>query len=150
MSSISFEVLGVEEARQFFEHASLELRQTVHTKLEQVCAEIAEYARSIAPVKSGEYRDSIGYRSEGEMRFTIFAGAKHAAVVEFGSAPHFILPRTARVLRFEVDGEIVFAKYVMHPGTAPQFIIHRAKKENMEKIVQAVRDGVREALRGGK
>jgi hypothetical protein len=78
----------------------------------------------------------------------IGAGTEYAATIEFGSSPHFILPRFAKVLKFDVGGETVFAKYVQHPGTAPQLIIHRAKMENYDKIVQAVRDGVAESLQG--
>jgi hypothetical protein len=145
---ISISVTGADEAADFFSRASAELRTAVHTSLERVCQEIADYARSIAPKRTGHYADSIFYRAEGECRFIIGAGAEYAAVIEFGSMPHFIIPRTARVLRFEVDGETVFAKWVHHPGTAPQMIIHRAKIDNYEKIVQAVRDGIREAMKG--
>jgi hypothetical protein len=143
---ISIEVSGADEAADFFANASAELRTAIHTNLDQVCQEIADYARSIAPKRTGHYSETIYYMAQGECRFIIGASAAYAAVIEFGSMPHFILPRTAKVLRFEVDGETVFAKYVHHPGTAPQLIMHTAKKDNYEKIVQAVRDGVREAL----
>jgi len=148
--SISFEVLGIEEATQYFENASAELQNTVHVKLEQICQIIADYAREIAPKRTGNYASSIYYEATGDMQFKIGAGATYAAVIEFGSAAHFIIPRSAKALRFEVDGDTVFAKYVMHPGTAPQFILHTAKTANMDKIVQAVRDGVREALGRGE
>jgi hypothetical protein len=88
--------------------------------------------------------------TQGECRFIIGASAAYAAIIEFGSMPHFILPRNVKALRFEVDGEEVFAKWVHHPGTAPQLIMHTAKKDNYEKIIQAVRDGVREALKEGR
>ena len=144
---ISISVTGADEAAEFFSEASAELRMSVHTSLERVCQEIADYARSISPKRTGHYAESIFYRTEGECKFVIGAGAEHAAVIEFGSMPHFILPRNVRALRFEVDGETVFAKWVHHPGTVPQLIMHRAKKDNYEKIVQAVRDGIREALK---
>lgn len=144
---ISIDVTGADEAAEFFSEASAELRMSVHTSLERVCQEIADYARGIAPKRTGHYAESIFYRAEGECRFVIGAGAEYAAVIEFGSMPHFILPRNVRALRFEVDGETVFAKWVHHPGTVPQLIMHRAKKDNYEKIIQAVRDGIREALK---
>ena len=144
---MSIEVIGADEAAQFFSEASAELRMAVHTNLERVCQEIADYARSIAPKRTGHYADSIYYMTQGECRFIIGASAAYSAIIEFGSMPHFILPRNVRALRFEVDGETVFAKWVHHPGTVPQLIIHRAKKDNYEKIIQAVRDGIREALK---
>ena len=149
MSFIEITVTGADEAAQYFFEASADLRNAVHVRLELVCQWIADYARSIAPKKKGEYAESIYYEAVGECRFIIGARAGHAAVIEFGSMPHFILPVHAQALRFEVDGEVVFAKYVHHPGTAPQMIIHRAKIENYEKIVQAVHEGVQEALQKG-
>jgi hypothetical protein len=147
--SISIEVLGIEEAREFFEHASEALVESVSVKLQEVCEMVADYAQSIAPVKTGDYANSIHVEQEGPLQFRIVASDRKAAIIEFGSAPHFILPRYTQALKFDVDGETVFSKYVMHPGTPPLFILHRAKKDNMDKIVQAIRDGVREALKGG-
>ena len=145
--SLIIGVEGLDEAVNYFNEASAELRTAVHVKLDEVCQVIADYARSIAPKRTGHYAETIYYMAQGEMRFIIGASAAYAAIIEFGSMPHWILPRTAQALRFEVDGEVVFAKYVHHPGTVPQLIIHRAKKDNYEKIIQAVRDGVREALK---
>ncbi|WP_234334281.1 hypothetical protein [Streptomyces sp. NRRL B-1347] len=34
-----------------------------------------------------------------------------------GTRPHLIRPRRRKALRFDVGGEIVFAKLVRHPGT---------------------------------
>lgn len=36
---------------------------------------------------------------------------------EFGTRPHIIRARNAHALRFMMDGQLVFAKYVHHPGT---------------------------------
>jgi len=143
-----FSVSGLEEAIERFGKASIELEPSISIKLEEACQDIANYVRMIAPKKSGRYADSVYVRQETPLRFKIGVGAPHAAVVEWGSVPHWILPRYAQALRFEVDGEIVFAKYVHHPGTAPQFILHRAKKANLPRIYEAILEGVREALRG--
>ena len=147
--SISIEVLGVQEATDYFEHASEALVQAVSVRLEAVCQQIADYARQIAPRRTGTYAASITVEQEGPLRFAIRAGAPYAAIIEYGSMPHFILPRTAKVLRFEVDGDVVFTKWVHHPGTPPFMTIHTAKTENLSNITEAIRDGVREALAGG-
>jgi hypothetical protein len=146
--AIEVSIIGADQLAELMEHASETLRENVHIRLEAACQEIADYAQMIAPRVTGRYASSIYSRSVGECQFVIGAGAEYAAVIEFGSAPHFIVPRNAKVLAFDVGGETVFAKYVNHPGTAPQLIIHRAKMENYDKIVQAVRDGVVESLQG--
>jgi hypothetical protein len=146
--SVEVSIIGADQLAELFENASATLRENVHVRLEQACRDIAEYARAIAPRVTGRYAESIYSRSVGECQFVIGAGTEYAATIEFGSRPHFITPRFAKALRFEVGDETVFARYVMHPGTAPQLIIHRAKMENYDKIVQAVRDGVVESLQG--
>lgn len=49
----------------------------------------------------------------------IHADAAHAEFVRDGTRPHVIVPVRARVLRFEVGGDVVYAARVNHPGTAP-------------------------------
>lgn len=147
--AISIEVSGVDEDAEYFRAAGEGLVLAVSVRLEAVCQEIAEYAREIAPKRTGRYADSIVVEQEGPLRFKIRAGAPYAAIIEYGSMPHFILPRTAKVLRFEVDGDVVFAKWVHHPGTPPMMIIHTAKMDNMSKIVEAIREGLRDALAQG-
>jgi hypothetical protein len=150
VAEIDIEVTGLDEAVDTMNTAAETLSDRIHIKLEQVCQDIVEYAQSIAPRKTGAYAESISYTMLGPCHFAIGAGVDYAAIIEFGSAPHFILPSQAKVLRFEVDGDIVFAKYVHHPGTAPQLIIHQAKLANYDKILQAVREGVEEAFNQGR
>jgi hypothetical protein len=44
-----------------------------------------------------------------------------------GTRPHRIQPRRPNgVLRFTVNGQVVYAKYVMHPGTKPNDFLREA------------------------
>jgi len=142
---LTISVTGLTEWQHYLE--SIDIAEHVSPKLEDALRGTVEYAQAIAPQKTGAYAQSIFYEKTGELSFIFGSRSPYAAPLEYGSMPHFIIPRAARALRFEIDGETVFAKYVMHPGTAPQYIIHRAKKDNLDKIMQAIRDGVREALK---
>ena len=142
---ISIEVTGAEEWAEYLQ--SREVAQTVEVKLGEVLLDMIEYGRSIAPKRTGAYSESIFAEKVGDLKFIFGSRSPYAAPIEFGSMPHFILPRRGTALRFEVDGEVVFAKYVMHPGTAPQEIIHRTKKDFQSRIYEAIRDGVREAMK---
>ena len=42
-----------------------------------------------------------------------------AATTDRGARPHVIRPRRAKALRFVVDGRVVFARVVHHPGNPP-------------------------------
>jgi hypothetical protein len=52
--------------------------------------------------------------------------ARYAAAVHDGSAPHIIKARKKKALRFVMDGEVVFAKSVRHPGTRPRPFLAKA------------------------
>lgn len=47
------------------------------------------------------------------------AGSLYGHFVREGTKPHEIRPRPGGTLAFEIDGRVVFAKVVQHPGTAP-------------------------------
>lgn len=53
-------------------------------------------------------------------------GRQIAPMVEKGTRPHIIRPRSGRVLVFQVDGRAVFARLVNHPGTRAYRIMERA------------------------
>lgn len=52
-------------------------------------------------------------------------------MVHDGTRPHTIRPRNAQVLRFVVDGRVVFARVVHHPGTRARPFIQRAVEETI-------------------
>lgn len=90
---------------------------------------IAETMKSLCPVDTGNLRDSIGVRVQGD---SVVIGpdmgqAPYAGYVEFGTKPHEIRPKDANgVLRFTVGGKVVFARVVQHPGTQPAYYVARA------------------------
>lgn len=52
----------------------------------------------------------------------------YAAAVEDGSAPHMIQARRKKALRFVMDGRVVFATAVRHPGTRPRPYLGKAAR----------------------
>ena len=90
-------------------------------------------AKILCPVDTGRLRASI----QGEARrtwtlrpqFIVFSNVDYAPMVNDGTRPHVIRPRNARALRFEVGGRIVYARYVMHPGTRARPFLDRALRE---------------------
>lgn len=70
-----------------------------------------------------------------------------AQFLEYGTKPHIIRARNARALRFEVGSQVVFAKYVNHPGTNPTESLARAGEMSVGRIEQAFTTQVGEVLR---
>lgn len=86
---------------------------------------VSATAKTIAPVRTGRLKASIHpdpVRRSGPWRIDtgVSADAPYAAPVHEGARPHVIRPRHARVLRFEVEGRVVFARRVNHPGQRAQ------------------------------
>ena len=108
---------------------------------------IRQEALKIAPKKTGRLRESILVRRRRRGYEVVMGGSKapYAPIIELGSRPHRIRARRCKALRFEVDGEIVYAKYVTHPGTKPQRIMARSISEaskalsrELSKIFQTI------------
>jgi hypothetical protein len=57
---------------------------------------------------------------------------KEVTFLEFGTKPHVIEPSVKEALKFEVEGEVVFAKKVFHPGTKPLGLV-RLTQEDLNK-----------------
>lgn len=70
---------------------------------------------------------------------------KEVTYLEFGTRPHVILPK-GEALKFEIEGETIFAKSVFHPGTKPlgfvrltQDDLNKSAKEIGERLLSNIR-----------
>lgn len=86
---------------------------------------VSTVAKGLAPVRTGRLKASIHpdpVRRSGPWSIStgVSADAPYAAPVHEGARPHVIRPRNARALRFEINGRVVFARRVNHPGQRAQ------------------------------
>ena len=97
---------------------------------------IREKAYEIAPRRTGRLRKSIGVRRTRAGYEVVMGGseAPYASFVEFGTRSHLIRARRARALRFELSGEVVYVRYVRHPGSKPRLILARAVSEALREM----------------
>ena len=128
------EVRGLKELRKTLERIPDHLRNI----LDDLTKETYEKAIQYAPVRTGFLRRNIIWRVEG-LTGRVVSQAPYSAFVEFGTRPHMIFPRRARALRFEVGGQVVFARYVRHPGTRGQFFMRRALHDALNRLSEFVR-----------
>ncbi|MEU6181168.1 HK97-gp10 family putative phage morphogenesis protein [Streptomyces coeruleorubidus] len=63
---------------------ALTRHETVQTAVQDTAERGRDFARSIAPVDTGQYRDSIGVREDGDDA-EVFSDADHAPYVEYGT-----------------------------------------------------------------
>jgi hypothetical protein len=81
------------------------------------------------PVRTGKGKASITAVGPG------IWGVKYLTYVNEGTKPHTIVPVKAQALRFVVNGRVVFAKSVHHPGNKPNAFV----KRGVEKSKPALR-----------
>jgi HK97 gp10 family phage protein len=110
----------------------------------------AEYAYALmsakAPVRSGRLLGSIR-KDVRSLEATIGPTVPYAIYVEYGTAPHEIRPVNASVLRFEVEGKIVFTPIVHHPGTRAQPFIRETAEATIQKIPELWNEIARDEIK---
>jgi HK97 gp10 family phage protein len=83
--------------------------------------DVQNEARRRAPVDTGRLRSSIVSRTEGggrQLGYVVGSNVTYAAAVEYGTAPHVIVPKNRKALYWPGAAHPV-AK-VNHPGTRAQ------------------------------
>lgn len=96
--------------------------------LEASGQETAFLMKKIAPKRSGNLADSIGWLMQ-EPVVIIGPEAEYAEPVEVGSRPHIIKAKVGGTLAFEIGGNMVFAKSVQHPGFAGRYYAAQTAEE---------------------
>lgn len=96
---------------------------------------VAVLARRTAPRETGRLAGSIKVHRLGN-GWAVIADTEYALFVHEGTRPHLIVARNAKVLRFDMNGNAVFAAKVKHPGTKAQPWLVRA----LEQVVGRSRD----------
>ena len=119
-----------------------------------MAAYVKERKLSGDPIKrrTGRLRRSIHSRtsqSSGSVSASMGTNVSYAAPLEFGSAPHVIVPVRAKMLSWMQDGKRRFALKVNHPGNPPfRFLrgtLEETQTANVQSIRQTMVDLIREA-----
>ena len=121
----------------------IEIGRRVEKAFQRLITRLADFAyeemRRRAPVRTGKLRRSIEKRV-GRLKAEIGPTVPYAVFVERGTRPHIITPVRAQALRFEIGGEVVFAKLVRHPGTKPQPFVRETAEETARRIIFIARE----------
>ncbi|MEH0579135.1 MULTISPECIES: hypothetical protein [Streptomyces] len=98
-----------------------------HRRISQRTERVARIAEQEAPGSMGRYVSWKVVEGPRGLEGVIVCDHPKVRLVLDGTRPHLIRPRRKNgVLRFEVDGQVVFTRLVRHPGTRPNNFMARA------------------------
>lgn len=100
----------------------------------------------LAPKRRGRLAGSIRAKDTPD-GFEVFPTVHYAPYQEHGTGfftrtPHFIFPKKAKALVFEIEGKTIFARYTV--GFPGKFFIKRTREETKERIFRLASDLWRE------
>jgi len=118
--------------------------ESIDDALLETALDVEAGAKRRAPVDTGTLRGDIRTRKARPGVYYTGNTVEYAPAMEYGSQPHLITPTDADALRFKVDGEVVFASRVNHPGTEAQPYLRPAlaavRKDLPENIAAELED----------
>ena len=102
--------------------------------VDDTASKIAQIAKTKAPIRTGELRDSITVDKQGPLTSVIGPKVEYGVFQEFGTAsrgefggqPYDIFPKKAKLLAFKINGKMVYTKKVKHPGVRPKYYMRGA------------------------
>ncbi len=101
--------------------------ESVYRELERRGQRVIQLAQATAPEKTGEYKRSFKLertRVRGKAAVSVVNTAGHSLIVELGSRPHVIEPKTKQALVWPGGRHPV--KKVNHPGTPAYHVLRNA------------------------
>ncbi len=123
-----------------------EIKQALEQSINYGARLVQSKAKELVPVKTGKLRKSIAIRDISKGK-GIGPDTDYDAYIEFGTLPHTIYPKNARVLHWvDSSGKDRFATKVRHPGTSAQPYMRPALDTSARKIIMFLQKQVRKAL----
>ena len=120
----------------------------------KVCQKLEADMVMLCPVDKGDLRAAIGYTCKlgkkgsislsGNADGVVGVDKEHAPHVEFGTRPHVITIKSARVL---TDRKTFFGTRVNHPGTKAQPFVRPAIDQNINNIPEIMKSELSKVAR---
>lgn len=99
--------------------------------------------REEAPVDEGKLAGNFHLTKVGEFEYVIRNNTEYLLPVLEGARPHRIEAH-GRVLRFQSGGNVVFVRFVNHPGNKPNDFVGRAEKRTRTRVDEFIDRAIHE------
>ncbi|MBP9781693.1 hypothetical protein KBC89_03490 [Candidatus Woesebacteria bacterium] len=139
--SFSIRIEGLDQLIKDADRAGGELPSLMMQTMVKAVTLVKNSAREIRDGsfknRTGTLRRSITGDPQSASRGRVYVDQDYGIYVEEGTRPHTILPKAGkRFLAFKVDGRMVFARRVNHPGSKPYPFMEPAYRESAPKILE--------------
>lgn len=139
MITFGLKIEGLSQLIKDAERVGGELPEMMRREMVQATTMIQNNARRIGPDRfqnrTGNLRRSITKEVTNASRGRVYVQAEYGLPVETGTRPHVILPKKRKMLAFKINGKMVFARKVNHPGSRPYPYMEPAFIEEGPKIL---------------
>ena len=142
-------VKGLAELQAFLNQLPAKMEANImRAALRQGANVVKAEAQANVPVKSGLLKAGLKVSTRnrrGTVTAAVKAGGKHGFIakwIEFGTAAHFIKPKTAKSLFFAG----LFSEGVDHPGARPKPFLRPALDSRAQAALQAVGEAIKKRL----
>jgi hypothetical protein len=100
-----------------FVRLQADLPERIERSRKRLASMLLQSIKDETPVRTGALQQSLHWVPVGKT--DELWGLYYGQYVIYGTRPHIIKPKNKKVLRFVIDGDVIFAKQVKHPGTKP-------------------------------
>lgn len=142
-------ITGLKELQAFLDQLPAKVEANIMRGALRAGANVVKAeAQANVPVKTGALKAGlkVSTRSRrGVVTASVKAGGKHGYIakwIEFGTAAHFIKPKTAKSLFFAG----LFSDGVDHPGSRPKPFMRPALDSQAQSALQAVGEAIKKRL----
>jgi hypothetical protein len=166
---IQVKLEGLEEVEKMFRSLGETGEKHFQKALTEMAIEGTSAMRLACPVKTNRLRSSThwetpnvnqysytdktgkGYNGKfdvklGKLNAAFGTNVDYAEAVNDGTVPHIIRPVNAKALRFIIDGNVIYAKSVRHPGTTGRKFFEAGTQKAESVIVERLRINYEKAI----
>ncbi len=140
-TSFSMKINGLDSLMKSTNNVSGNMKSLFRQAMVKATTKVQNEAKAVKTGRfknqTGNLRRSIQKQVTSPYRGIVYTDEKYGEYVEFGTRPRTIYPKNGKFLAFKVNGKMVFARKVNHPGSKPYPFMRPAfenTKDDVEKI----------------
>lgn len=121
--------MNIEITRNDLESMYPKMRRALERAHDLLGLEVWGNLRKFSPQNHGRLAGSWKLEKRSRLLSVVGTSVKYALAQNYGLDPFTIYPRRKKALRFVINGKVIFAKRVNHPGIKAKYYIEKSIDE---------------------